>query len=141
MSSMCTLILVLTAVLMNNYGINDFMVKAIENQGITVTPTGYDDHGQVNRIKISGAEGTAATKKIGDGTPYATIRIYKLQKVENSDRSEYDEVLLPPLSADEKGSFTGDNINDILAWHQFLFIGVVLLDPPVEETPFFHHFE
>ncbi len=109
MSSMCTLILVLAAVLVNNYGINDFMVQAIANQGITVTPTGYDDHGQVNRIKIEGAAGTAATKKIGDGTPYATIRVYKLQKPVDSDRSEY--VVVKIFTANEKGGFSEDNID------------------------------
>jgi len=91
MSSMCTLILVLAAVLMNNYGINDFMVQAIENQGITITPN-KDDSDKVTGIKISVAAVTAVAKEIGDGTPYATIRIYKLQKVDNSDRYEYMEI-------------------------------------------------
>ena len=82
----------------------DVTGQTIENQGITITPD-KDDAGQVTGIKIEGAAGTAATKREDDpaGTPYATIRVYKLQKPENSDRFEYIEI--KTLTADRDGSF------------------------------------
>jgi hypothetical protein len=82
----------------------DVTGQTIENQGIKITP-GKDDAGQVSGIIIEGTPGTAATKRDDDpaGTPYATIRVYKLQKPENSDRFEYIEV--KTLTADRDGSF------------------------------------
>jgi len=82
----------------------DVTSQTISNQGITITPH-LDDKGQVSGIKIEGTAGVAATKRDDDpaGTPYATIRVYKLQKPENSDRFEYIEV--KTLTADRNGSF------------------------------------
>ncbi|MHC4397532.1 MAG: Ig-like domain-containing protein, partial [Planctomycetota bacterium] len=96
----------------------DVTGQTISNQGITVIPQ-PDDNGQVSSIIIQGAAGTAATKREGDpvGTPYATIRVYKLQKPENSDRFEYVEV--KTFTADGNGSFPkladGEEIESIPA--------------------------
>ena len=94
----------------------DVTAQTISNQGIKITPD-KDDAGQVSGIKIEGTAGTAATKREGDpaGTPFATIRVYKLQKPENSDRFEYVEV--KTLTAARDGSFPkledGQEIEDL----------------------------
>ncbi|MFC2146848.1 hypothetical protein ACFLRT_05745, partial [Acidobacteriota bacterium] len=82
----------------------DVTAQTISNQGITVTPQ-LDDKAQVSGIIIQGAAGTAATKREGEpaGTPFATIRVYKLQKPDDSDRYEYVEV--KTLTAARDGSF------------------------------------
>ena len=60
--------------------------QAVENQGLQMMPQ-KQESGAVTGVIIRGEPGTAATRREDDpaGTPNGLIRVYKLQKPENSD--------------------------------------------------------